>query len=187
MKSARPGIASANRPRLGSFASLIDQLLEDESAVDGLAFAYAELEEAERRALTHAVLQDAGDPTQALATFLAVEESPRLRHRLAGLLSRHGRIRLSAFLEGTEEQGNARLIQFLPGLGPESLRMVWKQCEVEHVEIESRNDFRLGSSRSEVELRAAVETLAPLLWRYIRSGGQLPEGVERFAGFFALG
>jgi len=188
VKSARPGIVSANRPRSGSFASLIDQLLEDESALDGLVFAYTELEEAERRALAHAVLQDAGDPTQALAAFLAVEESPRLRHRLAGLLSRHGRIRLIALLDGTQDEGKARLIQFLPGFGPESLRMTWKRGEIDDIEVESRNNITLDADhRAGLELQSAVDTLAPLLWRHIRSGGRLPEGVERFAGFFALG
>ena len=84
VKPARPGIASSNRRRLGSFASLIDLILDDDSALDGLAFAYAELGEPERRALAQAVLQDSRDPTQALLAFLAVEESPTLRHRLAG-------------------------------------------------------------------------------------------------------
>ena len=59
VKATRPGIASTNRRRSGSFASLLDQVLRDESALDGLAFAYAELPEPERPALAHAVVQDA--------------------------------------------------------------------------------------------------------------------------------
>jgi hypothetical protein len=164
----------------------MDQLLEDESALDGLAFAYAELEEADRRALAHAVVQDAGDATQALATFLAIEENPRLRHRLAGLLSRHGRICRAAFLDGTEAEGDARLIQSLPGLDPESLRIVWKESKIRDLEIEPPNDIKLDPPRSTIELGGVVEILAPLLWRHIRSGAQLPEGVERFAGFFSV-
>jgi hypothetical protein len=36
-----------------------------------------------------------------------------------------------------------------------------------------------------VSVSVAVETLAPLLWQHIRAGGRLPEGIERFAGFFS--
>jgi hypothetical protein len=183
----RPGIANADRPRLGSFASLIDQILDDDNALDGLAFAYAELDEPERRALTHAVLQDAGDPTQALVAFLTMEDNPRLRQRLAGLIRKHGRIEQGACLEGTEAHGAARLMQSLPGLEPESLRIVWKESKIQSIEIKSRTDVEIDSAATEVAVADAVETLAPLVWRHIRSGGALPDGVERFAGFFSAG
>ena len=187
VKTPRPGIASANRPRLGSFASLIDQVLEDDDALDGLAFAYAELGEPERRGLAHAVLQDAGNPTQALVAFLAVEENPRLRQRLAGLISKHGCIDQCAFLEGTEAQGAARLMQSLPGLEPESLRIAWKDSKIASIEIESRKSLRNDASLLAVSVAEAMQTLAPIVWRHIRSGGELPDGVERFAGFFSVG
>ncbi|MGB8331435.1 MAG: hypothetical protein WCE62_15020 [Polyangiales bacterium] len=187
MKSVRPGIASANRRRSGSFASLIDELLNDEGALDGLAFAYTGLGEPERRALAHAILQDARDPTPALAALVAVEENPSLRHRLAGLLSRHGRIGMGALVEGTEAQGEALLIQSIPGFESESLRITWKESEIREIEIESRNDLSCTGSPSKADLARAVDTLAPLLWRHIRSGGRLPEGVERFAAFFSAG
>lgn len=187
VKTPRPGIASANRPRLGSFASLIDQVLEDDDALDGLAFAYAELGEPERRGLAHAVLQDAGNPTQALVAFLAVEENPRLRQRLAGLISKHGCIDQCAFLEGTEAQGAARLMQSLPGLEPESLRITWKDSKIASIEIESRKSLRNDASLLAVSVAEAMQTLAPIVWRHIRSGGALPDGVERFAGFFSVG
>ena len=187
MKTPRPGIASANRPRLGSFASLIDQVLDDEDALDGLAFAYAELAEPERRALAEAVLQDAGNPTQALAAFLAVEEDSRLRQRLAGLIRRHGRVDQTAFLEGTETQGVARLVQSLSGFEPESLRITWNACQIENIEIESRKSLENEPSLAALGVAKAMETLTPLLWRYIQSGGQLPDGAERFAGFFSVG
>jgi len=187
VKPARPGIASSNRRRLGSFASLIDLILDDDSALDGLAFAYAELGEPERRALAQAVLQDSRDPTQALLAFLTVEESPTLRRRLAGLISRHGRIDQSAFLVGTEAQGQAGLMQSFPGLEPESLRITWEESKLHSIELESRTDLNMGTPASTVAVSEAVETLAPLLWRHIRSGGELPDGVERFAGFFSIG
>ena len=185
VRRARPGIASADRPRLGSFASLLDQILRDEKALDGLAFAYAELSVPERHALVRAVLQDAGYPTQALAALLAVEDDPRAQQRLAGLISRHGRIEQSAFLEGSEAQGEARLLQSLPRLKPESLRISWKDSKIESIEIEPRNGLKTDGPGTTVPVPQAVETLAPLLWRHIRSGGELPQGVERFAGFFS--
>ena len=187
VEPARPGIASANRPRLGSFATLIDQILDDDSALDGLAFAYAGLEPPERQALTRAVLQDADNPTQALLAFLTVEEDPRLRHRLVGLVSRHGRIDQRAFLEGTEAQGMARLIQSLPGFDPEVLHIEWKDSEIHEIHIEPRADVRPAGCADETPVAQAIQTLAPLLWRHIRLSGALPKGAERFAGFFSVG
>jgi len=187
VKRARPGIASANRQRLGSFATLIDQILDDDSALDGLAFAYAELGEPDRRALAHAVLQDAADPTQALVAFLAVEESPRLQQRLVGLISRLGRIDQRAFLEGTEAHGTARLVQSLPGLAPESLCIVWNDSKIHSIEIESRTALGADPWAQTVAVAEAVQALAPLVWQHVRSGGELPPGVERFAGFFSAG
>ena len=186
VKPGRPGIASADRPRLGSFASLIDLILDDDRALDGLAFAYAELGEQERRALAQAVLQDSRKPTQALGAMLAVEENPRLRQRLAGLISQHGRIAQSAFLEGTEAQGHVRLTQSLPGLEPESLQIHWEESKIQRIELESRTDMKIRALGPAVAVSEAVEILAPLLWRHIRSGGQIPVGVERFAGFFSI-
>lgn len=185
VKATRPGIASTNRRRSGSFASLLDQALRDESALDGLAFAYAELPEPERPALAHAVVQDAGDPTTALVAFLAVEESPWLRQRLAALISRHGRIDRSAFLEGTDARGEARLVQSLPGLAPEALRVAWKGSKIRLIEIESQRDLSFETSASTVTVADAIQRLAPLVWQHIRSGGRLPNGAERFAGFFS--
>ena len=187
VKPARPGIASANRPRSGSFAGLLDQILHDESALDGLAFAYAELPAPERRALAHAVLQDAGDPTHALIAFLAVEDNPSLRQRLTGLIGQHGRIVRSAWLDGTEAQGEACLMQSIPGLEHESLLVAWKGSKIQHIEIKSRSNTEVDATAPAVPLAEAVEILAPLVWRHIRSGRSLPDGVERFGGFFSVG
>lgn len=182
----RPGIASANRPRSGSFATLIDQVLDDDSALDALTFAYAELEEPDRRALAHAVLQDAQNPTQALLALLAIEESPTLRQRLIGLIGRQGGLDQRAFFEGTEAQGAALLIQSLPGREPEGLRIAWKESKIHLIEIESRTDMEVCEGTSAVAVAEAAETLARLLWQHIRSGGELPPGAERFAWFLSV-
>jgi hypothetical protein len=187
MKLARPGIADTDRPRLGSFASLLDQARHDDDALDGLAFAYTELGGPERKALIHAVLQDAADPTDALIAFIEVEEDPRLRQRLAALVSRHGHMDRSAVLAGTETEGEACLLQSLHGLDTEALRITWKDSKIENIEIESRRDLEVEGPESKVATAKAVEILAPLMWRRIQSGGDLPDGVERFAGFFSVG
>ena len=46
---------------------------------------------------------------------------------------------------------------------------------------------KLDARARPVAVSDAVETLAPLVWRHIRSGGALPDGVQRFAGFFSIG
>lgn len=185
MKRARPGIASADRRRRGPFSSLLDQILHDRTALDGLAFAYAELTGPERHALVGAVLQDAADPTRALAALLAIEEEPPARKRLAELIQRHGRVEQTAFLRGSETEGEARLLHSLPSLDPESLCVIWKEGKIEHIEIESRRSFEIEDSLTSVRVPEVVATVAPLLWQHIRAGGELPEGVERFAGFFS--
>jgi len=163
----------------------MDQILDDQDALDGLAFAYVELRAPERRALAQAVLEDANDPSQALAAFIAVEDDPGLRRRLAGMLRRHGHIGMTAWLEDSGTSGEALLIQSIQGFGAESLRIVWNSSEIQHMEIESRHDFGLECPVSPAALRPAIDTLTPLLWRHVRSGGPLPDGIERFAGFFS--
>lgn len=180
---SRPGIASANRPRLGPFASLLNQVPHDQSALDGLAFAYAELPEAERGALVQAVVQDSNDPAQALLALIAVEEEPTLQRRIAGLIQRHSRIEKSAILEGTETEGESRLVQSRQGLGSESLRIAWKLSKISVIEVEPRTLSKIDGHL--VPVATAVDRLLPLLWRHIRAGGRLPEGAERFAGFFS--
>jgi len=161
--------------------------LYDETALDGLAFAYTELAEQERQALVRAVLQDAADPTQALAALLAVEEEPRAQQRLAGLISKHGHIEQSAFLEGNESQGQARLLQNLPRLKPELLQITWNEGKINSIEVKPQFHSKSEASSPAISVAEAVATLAPLLWQHIRTGGELPEGVHRFAGFFSLG
>lgn len=185
MKLERPGIANADRRRRGPFSSLLDQILHDRTALDGLVFAYAELTGPERHALVAAVLQDAADPTRALAALLAVEEEPRARKRLAGLIQRHGRVEQTAFLRGTEAEGEARLLQSVPSLDPESLHLTWKDRKIRHIEIESRRSFETEGSVTSVRVSEVIATVAPLLWQHIRAGGELPKGAERFAGFFS--
>lgn len=182
----RPGIVSANRPRNGSFASLLDLLPQDDDALDGLASSYAELPVRERPALIRAVVQDATSPTQALMAMLAVEDDPRLCRRLAGLIDRQGRFEQRAYLRGGASQGEASLVQSLPGTSAEALNLSWKHCMIEQIEIEPRIALDFSEPESPVSVAEAIDTLAPLLWRHLRGGGRLPPGAERFAGFFSV-
>ncbi len=179
-------MAGTDRARSGPFASLLDQVLRDDEALEALAFAYSELDDAEgRSALAQAVLQDAADPIPALSIMLAVEPTPSLRHRLAAWIGLRGRVERVAQLEGTDAEGSARLIQRLPGLEPEALTVVWKDHDIEQIEIESANGMSFVDPIEVSSAEVAAERLTPLLWRHIRSGRGLPEGIDRFAPFFA--
>jgi hypothetical protein len=79
------------------------------------------------------------------------------------------------------------LLQSLPGLEPESLQIAWEESKIQRIELESRTDWKIATPAKAVAVSEAVETLAPLVWRHIRSGRELPDGVERFAGFFSIG
>jgi hypothetical protein len=61
--------------------------------------------------------------------------------------------------------------------------LVWKSSKIGLIEIEPRTVSNIGGSSAPVA--TAVDSLLPLLWRHIRAGGELPEGSERFAGFFS--
>ena len=182
MKEARPGIAKANRPRGGAFASLLNQLVGDEAALDGLMFAYEELPPPERLAMALAIAQDATRPAQALTALLSVEEEPRLRARLGALLVEHAALEQAALRWGTPQSGGAALIQMLRGSAPEMLRVAWNDRTISEISVEPAVGStleRAGADPSEV-----VEAVAPMLWRHMRAGGLLPPGIERFASFF---
>lgn len=186
VKRAGPGIATSDRGRSGAFSSLLDQILHDEDALDALAFAYLELGNASERAeLARAVLQDAADPTPALSAMLTVEPTAALRRRLAAWIGTREQVQRTAHVEGTEAEGRACLIQRLPGLEAESLRITWKQHQLIGIEIKSGIDASNGGTSAGLGLGEAAEWLTPLVWRHIRSGRSLPAGIERFAPFFA--
>ena len=185
VESKRPGIARTDRRRSGSFASLLDQILQDERALDGLVFAYSVLPETDRLALAHAVVQDAKEPAQALLALLSVEEHPPLRDRLAALLVEHSAIERSAFVREDRGRGEAVLVQSVADREPEALRVSWDGQEIEVIAVEARKNLCLdGLARADVS--ETVGLLAPLLWRRIRSGKMLPLEIRRFAGFFSL-
>ena len=186
MKAPKPGIADADRPRGGSFAELVEQILHDPSALDALAFAYSELGTEGRRGLIRAVVQDVSDPGHALGALLAVESDTSVAADLAGLLRQHGHTESFATLETRPGGGEACLIRPRFGFARELMRITWNHNQITGIEIESRAEMKFAASGTRSSVANAIAALAPLLWRHIRAGGALPEGVERFAGFFSV-
>ena len=186
MSSRRPGIADADRPRGGPFADLVERILYDSSALDGFAFAYSELGNEGRRGLIRAVVQDIPNPGRALGALLAVESDAALATDLVGLLQRHSQTESYATLERRPDGGEACLIRPVFGFAGELLRITWNHNQIDEIEIESEIDMKYFGSSDVSSVPLAIEAVAPLLWRHIRAGCALPEGVERFAGFFSV-
>jgi hypothetical protein len=187
VNAPRPGIASADRPRRGPFAELVERILDDSNALDGFAFAYGELETEGRRDLIRAVIQDVPNPGKALGALLAVEPDAGLAADLAGLLRRHGRTESYATLERRScGGGEACFVRPRLGFAAELFRITWNHNQIDAIEIESGIEMSSLVTGSESPVPMVVEVVAPLLWRHIRAAGALPEGVERFAGFFSV-
>jgi len=67
-------------------------------------------------------------------------------------------------------------------LGPTQVEMSEAATALEPTEAETSE----GVTRA-VSVQEAVEEIAPRIWRHVRRGGSVPEGADRFAGFFSLG
>jgi hypothetical protein len=181
-----PGIASTQRARRGALARLVDRASEHSDALDALVFAYGLLPRPRRWALAHAIVRDGASPTTALAALLVAEKDATLRRRLAELLRAHVEIGRCAWLRGTPTCGEACLSHWLEGRA-ETLRASWSSGQIEHLEIETSHRPSFSEEQPGQDAIEVIETLTPLLWRYIRRGGPLPQGIDRFAGFFSLG
>lgn len=183
MEGRGPGIISTNRPRSGSFASLLDRIPRDAGALDAFLFAYSQLSKADRWALVQAALRDAANPAATLTVLLEAEEDYTLRLRLETLLRSRAEIRASAGWLGTPLEGEAWLSQTIADRS-ETLRVCWSAGEIDHIAIEA-NDASGFDDTASSEHGDAIDVVTPLLWQHIRRGRRLPEGVERFAGFFS--
>jgi hypothetical protein len=178
-------VARADRRRAGSLASLLRRIGDDADALDGLVFAYLRLPRSGRWALAHAALRDAAEPEGALGAFILAEGDPAFRRRLARLLSNHVPMDASAWSRGTPTQGEACLSQSFAGRS-ETLRIRWSAGEIEYLGIEATKDASLAGGLLERDTACVIDALTPLLWRYIRRGGALPTGADRFARFFSI-
>ncbi|MEM8607142.1 MAG: hypothetical protein AAGF92_08555 [Myxococcota bacterium] len=183
--SSGPGIVRAGRPRRGDFSGLLARAEQDESALDGLLFAYETMPEDGRLELVRAVAQDHAAPGTFLGLLLTVEPAPTLRLEIAALARRSGVIPRRAAIRGDHQEGEVQLIQ--PGVDEagEALRFLWNHNEIMHISLETRASLRFGELKP-CDPRRAVDTLTPMFWRYLRRGSRLPEGAARFAGWFSL-
>jgi hypothetical protein len=103
---------------------------------------------------------------------------------LDALISKQTAQQRVAFVWGTAERGGARLIDPLYEQDAESLRISWNSNEINGIEIESSSDHRFCGPESPIEPTALLDRLIPMVWAYIRNGGELPPGINRFADFF---
>jgi hypothetical protein len=68
----------------------------------------------------------------------------------------------------------------------ETLCIRWSGGEISRIEIETNEDSSPEPGEATEDTVCLIDALTPLLWRYIRRGGELPEGADRFAGFFSI-
>lgn len=179
-----PGIAPADRPRGGDFSALVGRIGKDPEALDGLLYVYESLDVGDRVRLVRAVIQDVEAPLAALSVLWAVEEDRSMKQELTAWITRHGGTEPWVALRGTTESGNAHLIR--PGVDGtgESLRIAWDHNEIRRIDVEPLSDSNARRA-DQVAIGDAADLLAPLLWRHLRAGRTVPEGVRRYADFFA--
>ena len=104
---------------------------------------------------------------------------------LDALIAGDAQIELSAREWGTPGCGGASLIRSEGAREPEILRVAWNRSAITSIRIESRLDLRFeGEAAEPPEL---MDRLVPMLWSHIQAEGELPDGIERFAGFLSMG
>lgn len=181
-----PGIRDADRRRSGSFSRLIAHIEESPEALDALVYAYAELPSEARSGLIRVTVQDAADPSIPLTAFLAVEEEPAIQLQLRGLLAKHGHVARCAWSWGTRSDGGAALTQTLGELAPDTLEIHWKDHKINEIRVEASALISFPHDAQRRPPAEVVELITPRLWTYLRDGHPMPEGADRFVGFFSL-
>ena len=134
-RTGRPPLAKAKSGTTEPFSALLAAAVENASAAQGLALAYAALERPQRQLLIDAVLTDtlAAEmcPSAVLAPLLAVEEDVELARYIASAISASGGKGLRcdtscrALLAGDATEGGALLARPLYGAFVELLGLAW--------------------------------------------------------------
>jgi hypothetical protein len=184
---------------------LLAAAVENPSAAQGLALAYAALDRPQRRLLIDAVIADTGatdiSAAAVLAPLLAVEVDVELARYLASAMSASGGAGLRcdescrALLAGDSSEGAALLARPLYGRFVEVLGLCWDRDRgVIHTVFEplaTRDDVQRHAKAlpSKLELEDspatyAVDVIAAALWQHRRIHGELPDLVARFAELF---
>ncbi len=105
---------------------------------------------------------------------------------LGALLAREEALERHALISRSGQGGEARLIHHYPGDSFEVLQIRWNDSEIESIEIESLDNLSFAPPADPAATEQVIDALLPMLWRHIRRGRTLPEGIERFAGFLSL-
>jgi hypothetical protein len=204
-RTGRPPLAKAKSEPTEPFSALLAAAVENPSAAQGLALAYAALDCSQRQRLIDAVLTDtrnAGmDPSAVLAPLLGVEVDLELARYIASAISASGGAGLRcdatcrALLTGDAGEGGALLSRPLYGRFVEVLGLGWNREQgVVHTLFEplaSATDLEhyahklpWGAQLEEMPVAFALDTIVMALWHHRRLHGELPELVARFADLF---
>ena len=205
---ARPPLAKIRAAAADPFGALLAAAVDNASAAQGLALAYAALERPQRQLLIDAVLADtqAADisPAAVLAPLLSVEVDVELARYIASAISASGGKGLRcdahcrALLAGDAAEGAALLARPLYGSFVELLGLGWtRERGVVHTLFEPlvaaqdlehhRNKLPWGVQLEEMPVAFAMDVIASALWQHRRLHGQLPQLVARFAELFEPG
>lgn len=199
---SRPSLELVRRRDAGKspFDALLVAAEHDPEAAEGLALAYASLDQEQRRALVASVVRDAGDagrsPAHALALLLAVEKDRELAGRIAAAIASATAPSASdggiGWAWGSTRDGGVAL-----AVGAESpwrlARVTWRAGCVDGTSAEPRCGETLDQARSRLgvpesadalALDAAVDLLAEQLWRARRTHGSLPPSLRALAHLF---
>jgi hypothetical protein len=187
------------------FGALLLAAVENASAAQGLALAYAALDRPQRERLIEAVLADTHSagmcPSGVLVPLLAVEDDVELARYIASAISASGGIGLRcdstcrALLAGDSSEGAALLVRPLHGQFVEVLGLGWnRERGVVHTVFEplaSSHDVERHSRAlpgapqlEEIPVSFAVDVVTSALWHHRRLTGELPEVLTRFADLF---
>jgi hypothetical protein len=204
-RTGRPPLAKAKAASAEPFSALLAAAVENPSAAQGLALAYAALDRPQRQRLIDAVLADTRsadmDPSAVLAPLLGVEVDLELARYIASAISASGGAGLRcdatcrALLTGDASEGGALLARPLYGRFVEVLGLAWNREQgVVHTLFEplasagdlERHARKLpwGSQLEEMPVAFALDTIVMALWHHRRLHGELPELVARFADLF---
>ena len=201
-RTGRPPLAKAKADSAEPFSALLAAAVENPSAAQGLALAYAGLEHTQRRRLIDAVLFDTRaadiDPSAVLAPLLGIEEDLDLARYIASAISASGGAGLRcdattrAFLTGDSTDGSALLARPLYGRFVEVLGLAWNR---ERGVMKSlfepmasggdldrfKRKLPQGERLEEIPVAFALDVVVMALWQHRRLHGELPELVTRFA------
>jgi hypothetical protein len=204
-RTGRPALAKVGAGAAEPFSALLAAAVENASAAQGLALAYAALGRAQRQALIDAVLSDTRGAdicaSAVLAPLLAVEDDVELARYIASAISASGGTGLRcdatcrALLSGDAAEGSALLARPLYGHFVELLGLCWTRTEgVVRTLFEPlataqdlkrhASDLQRGDSLEEIPVAFAMDVIASALWQHRRLHGELPRLVSRFAELF---